>query len=48
MKKIEEGIVFSEDISLVLNSINAFDFKYAYVASDSVINDLDSIKDIIK
>lgn len=40
MKKIEKGIVFSEDIKRILNGINAFDYKYLYVPSDSVINEL--------
>ena len=40
MKNIEKGIVFSEDIKRILSGINAFDYKYAYVPSESVINDL--------
>ena len=40
MKKISKGIVFSNDIKKILSGGNAFDYKYVYVPSDSVINDL--------
>lgn len=40
MKKINNGIVFSEDIRLILNGINALDYKYPFIPSDSVISDL--------
>ena len=37
MKKIKSGIVFSDDIKRILSGINAFDFKYDFVPSASVI-----------
>lgn len=37
MKKIKNGIVFSDDISRILNGINAFDFKYEFIPSEKVI-----------
>lgn len=40
MKKIEKGIVFSEDIKRILNGINAFNYKYSCVPNDSVIDEL--------
>ncbi len=42
MKKIERGIVFSEDIKRILNGINAFDFKYDFVPSNELIRELRS------
>ena len=38
MKKIKSGIVFSDDIKRILSGINAFDFKYDFIPSNSVIN----------
>ena len=38
MKEISKGIVFSEDIKRILNGINAFDYKYDAIPSDSVMN----------
>ena len=48
MKKIEKGIVFSDDIKRILSGINAFDYKYEFVPSDSVIDNirLDFKKDV--
>lgn len=40
MKKINKGIVFSDDIKRILNGINAFDYKYEFIPSDDVINSL--------
>ena len=40
MKIVKEGIVFSEDINIILNGKNAFDFKYDKVPSMSVIEDV--------
>ena len=40
MKIIKEGIVFSEDINIILNGKNAFDFKYDKVPSNSVIGEV--------
>lgn len=40
MKLIDKGIVFSEDINMILNGINAFDYKYPFVPSDNVIKDV--------
>lgn len=40
MKKIEKGIVFSDDIKRILKGINAFDYKYSFIPNDSVIDDL--------
>lgn len=40
MKNIEKGIVFSEDIKMILNGINAFDYKYPFVPSDNNIKDM--------
>ena len=40
MKKIKNGIVFSEDIKRILKGINAYDFQYKYIPSDSVITDM--------
>ena len=37
MKKIKKGIVFSEDIKRILNGINAFDFQYEFIPSESMI-----------
>ena len=38
MKKIKNGIVFSDDIKRILSGVNAFDFKYDFVPSIDVIN----------
>ena len=40
MKIVKEGIVFSEDINIILNGKNAFDFKYDKVPNMSVIEDV--------
>lgn len=50
MKLIDKGIVFSEDINMILNGINAFDYKYPFVPSDNVIKDVrnDSNKTVNK
>lgn len=40
MKEISKGIVFSDDIKMILNGINAFDYKYKSIPSESFINDL--------
>ena len=40
MKEIKKGIVFSYDIERILNGINAYDFKYDFIPSKSVIKDL--------
>ena len=37
MEKINNGIVFSDDIKIILNGKNAFDYVYKYIPSDSVI-----------
>lgn len=39
-KKISGGIVFSNDIKIILNGINAFDFKYDFISSGIVIENL--------
>ena len=38
MKKINDGIVFSDDIKRILKGINAFDYKYEYIPDDNVID----------
>lgn len=38
MKKINKGIVFSDDIKRILNGINAFDYKYEFIPNNSVID----------
>ena len=38
MKEIKSGIVFSNDIKRILNGINAFDYIYSFVPSNSVIS----------
>ena len=50
MKKIIEGIVFSEDIKRIFNGINAYDFKYDGIPSNYVISDVrrDFKKDVSK
>ena len=50
MKKIKNGIVFSDDIKRILSGINAFDFKYDFVPSVGVINQVreDFKKDVNK
>ena len=40
MKKIENGIVFSDDIKRILKGINAFDYKYDYIPEDSTVDAL--------
>lgn len=40
MEKISKGIVFSEDIKRILNGVNAFEFKYNFKPSDSVISEV--------
>ena len=40
MEKISKGIVFSEDIKRILNGVNAFEFKYSFKPSDSVISEV--------
>lgn len=40
MKKINKGIVFSDDIKRILNGINAFDYKYEFIPNNDVINSL--------
>lgn len=40
MKKISEGIVFSEDIKRILNGVNAFKFKYSFIPNDDVIREV--------
>ena len=45
MKKIEEGIVFSDDIKRILSGVNAFDYKYEVIPSNSVIT---SVRDDFK
>ena len=38
MKKINKGIVFSDDIKRILSGRNAFDYKYDFIPNDSIIN----------
>lgn len=40
MKKIEKGIVFSNDIKRILSGINAFDYKYEAIPTDITINNI--------
>lgn len=40
MRVINSGIVFSDDIKRIFNGINAFDFKYKYIPSSQVIDDV--------
>lgn len=40
MKKIKNGIVFSNDIKRILNGINAFDYSYDYEMDNNVIDDV--------
>jgi len=40
MKKINKGIVFSDDIVRILNGINALDYKYEFVPQNTVINSI--------
>ena len=40
MEKINKGIVFSYDIKRILNGINAFDYQYEFVPSNSIIETL--------
>ena len=50
MKEINKGIVFSNDIKRILNGINAYDYKYEFIPSDSIIEDVrkDFKKDVDK
>ncbi len=50
MKEISKGIVFSNDIKRILNGINAYDYKYEFIPSDSIIEDVrkDFKKDVDK
>ena len=50
MKKIEKGIVFSDDIKRILKGINAFDYQYEYIPSNNVIETIrkDFKKDVNK
>ena len=50
MKKINKGIVFSEDIKRILNGINAFDYRYSFIPNDSVLDTvrMDFKKDVKK
>ncbi len=38
MRLLKNKMIFSEDIKMIFNGINAFDFKYSYVPSDSVFD----------
>ena len=38
MKKINKGIVFSDDIKRILNGINAFDYRYSFIPNDIVLD----------
>ena len=40
MKKIKDGIVFSDDIKRILNGVNAFDYKYNFIPSDNIITNV--------
>ena len=40
MKKIENGIVFSNDIYRILKGYNALDFKYKFIPSNEFINSI--------
>lgn len=40
MKKIEKGIVFSNDIKRILSGINALDYQYEVIPNDSVIKSI--------
>ena len=40
MEKISKGIVFSNDIKRILHGVNAFDYKYACIPDDSIIDDV--------
>lgn len=40
MRKINDGIVFSDDIKRILRGINAFDFKYDFIPNDTVIKNI--------
>ena len=40
MKKIEKGIVISNDIERILSGINAYDFSYQYTPNRDVITKL--------
>ena len=40
MKKIDKGIVFSDDIKMILNGKNAFDYKYKFIPKDDVIKNV--------
>ena len=38
MRKIKKGIVFSDDIKRILSGVNAFDYQYKSIPSESVID----------
>ena len=38
MKKINKGIVFSNDIEMILNGQNAFDYQYEAIPSPGFIS----------
>lgn len=40
MQKISKGIVFSEDINVILNGVNAFDYKYEFIPRYGIIKDI--------
>ena len=40
MKKINKGIVFSNDIKRIIGGINAFDYKYDAIPRDQVFDTL--------
>ena len=42
MRKIEKGIVFSDDIKRILNGVNAFDYQYKSIPCGSVIESVRS------
>lgn len=50
MKKINKGIVFSDDIKRILNGINALDYKYDFIPNDNIIREIrkDFKKDVNK
>ena len=40
MKIIKDKMVFSNDIKTIFSGVNAFDFKYNYIPSDNVIENV--------
>ena len=42
MEKINNGIVFSEDIERILRGVNAFNYKYDSLSCWSIISDVRS------